>query len=185
MSIDYYDMEQFPERQLDKVLIPKLSDEDQNKLDEIKNKLDEIISDKNMKVLKDKKKKKKKNQMKNQIKIIRTAHEITKNEENQKLEKAQEKLQNALVNISYTNDLKMYVQFQNLVVLKNKLIERVKSMENRKKPTLKDAEKIIKSSRARIARRKLATARRNNQQKKEKKNNEADGETKYQIKLRF
>ena len=181
MSIDYYDMDKFPaERQLDEVLIPNLSDEDHNKLDE-------IISDKNMKVLKDKKKKKKKkkkNQMKNQIKIIRRAHEITKNEENQKLEKAQEKLQNALGNISYTKDVKMYVQFQNLVVLKNEVNEMKKVIENLEEPTLKNAERIIARSRASRARRKLATARRNNQQKKEK-NKEAYGETKYQIKLRF
>ena len=182
MSIDYYDMDKFPaERQLDEVLIPNLSDEDQNKPDK-------IISDKNMKVLKDKKKKKKKkkkNQMKNQIKIIRRAHEITENEEKQKLKLAREKLQNARENISYSDPVKMYVQFQNLVVLKKKVKKVVKSMENLKEPTtLKNAERIIKRSRSSRARRKLATARRNNQQKK-KKNSEAGGETKYQIKLRF
>ena len=100
------------------------------------------------------------------------------------MEKAQENLQNALGNISYTGDVKMYVQFQNLVVLKNKVIETGEYIESLEEPTLKNAERIIARSRASRARRKLATARRNNQQEKEK-NKEADGETKYQIKLRF
>jgi len=179
MSIDYYDMKQFSEPQLDKVLISKLSDANpNNKLDEFitlsdalsdalrsdenQNKLDKIISVENRKVLKDEEKKDQ-------------AYKLIENREYQKLEKAQEKLQIALENISYTNDVKMYVQFQNIVVLKNKVTEKNKSIKNLEKPTLKDAKEIIGRYKP----------LKNNKKKAKEKKKKAEGETKYQIKLRF